>query len=99
MKKRAIYAIVAIALAAVLIFYVYNMTGKAVQQFGTCIDSDGDDSYTRGTTKYSASNEVKTDYCLNKIKMREYFCFKGNYSIGAKRVYCQKACKDGACIK
>ena len=105
MKKRAIYAIVVIALAAVLIFSVYNLTGKAttVGEVGKCIETDsGNDMYTQGITNYENRGKEYVDYCYSRradgqLKyLHEYFCLG---RMTSKRYFCENGCFTGYCLR
>jgi len=81
-----------------------SITGFATVKL--CVDSDGGKVYdVKGTTTFTKhtdgilkTTKVRTDLCLSKRKVKEFFC-KGN-SIDAKKKNCPTgaSCIDGACV-
>ena len=111
MKKGVIYAIVAIALAAVLIFSAYKLTGQATNAVdrGECADSDNGLNYNvAGTAKYANDDaetaKKYTDYCFSRTYgpkkwVNEYYC-KDSFTIGSRKHKCESnVCENGACAK
>lgn len=74
---------------------------------GVCSDSDQLDLTTKGTVMLTQFNvrgavvasSTKTDLCISKNVIREYYCTKKN-RVTSKTTRCpkQSVCQDGACI-
>jgi hypothetical protein len=75
---------------------VNNVCVKNDIVFGSCVDSDGEDSLTFGRAN-SSVNGVKEDYCVSNYALYEAVCneYKGSYynSVG-----CPGGCFEGKCL-
>ena len=102
MEKKIVYIISAVLLVVALVLAVYGLTGRAIssEALGRCMDSDGGlDYYTQGTTSYENRDTVYIDYCVQRGKLKEYYCGGGGLNIQSKRESCLNGCIDGACVK
>ncbi|MFO7711421.1 MAG: NosD domain-containing protein [Candidatus Woesearchaeota archaeon] len=73
-----------------------NNTNKTddVNQTNKCIDSDGEDYYTKGRLIYK--NEEYEDKCIDNGTLLEQFCVNGDVK-GEVEYECD--CLDGACVE
>lgn len=106
MKKRNLYIVAALVVAVVLLLGILEITGMGIvyEKPVRCIDSDGGlERYVQGTAKYENKDTAYTDECYTltgkAVKwLKEYYCYADNW-VKTERYYCDKGCKDGACLK
>lgn len=115
--EHFIVALSALVMAlSVVIFASYPAgaepnAGNRAQARVFCEDSDQMDTTSRGTSvlfKANPQNSAlktaiveKTDVCIGRRTVREYYCDRNNTGIASKIIACAKdlICDNGACIK
>ena len=91
--------LVAIVIAGIYALTRVQPTGQAAT-ITTCIDTDNNDPYVKGTLTMTAGDSVvasATDVCEGDRMVVEHYCVVSTAVF--RTVVCPNGCQDGACVR
>jgi len=94
MENKKVMIIASFVLLLVVAFSFSDFTGNAIRAERSCSDTDFGRNYTTVGIVENERNVERTDYCVSRNNLKEYFCRYDR--IDQYTVTCE--CLDGVCI-
>ncbi len=97
-KEDLTVLVIMIVVIIALIYFIPKFTGDVVTvtKTYTCTDSDGGKTYSIKGTLNAGPTIDGTDYCIDSVKLREYYCTDNGLDL--EYYDCPNGCQNGACI-